>query len=144
VTRHPQANASLDRRVQAAFLALVLAQAAHSIEEYVFRLYDVFQPARWVSGLVSEDVRAGFAILNVSIVALGLLCYFYRIRPGHPSARGWVWFWVTVELVNGIGHPFLALVRRAYLPGVVTAPILFAVALYLAFRLVDESPSGDP
>ena len=142
MTRHPQASSSLDRRVQTAFLALVLAQAAHSVEEYVFRLYDVFQPARLVSGLVSEDVRVGFAILNVSIVALGLLCYLNRIRPGHPSARSWVWFWVTVELVNGIAHPFLALVRRAYFPGVVTAPILFAVALYLAFRLANEPP-GD-
>jgi len=128
----------LDRRVQTAFLALVLAQAAHSVEEYVFRLYEVFQPARLVSGLVSADVRVGFAILNVSIVSIGLLCYFYRVRPGHPSARGWVWFWIIFELVNGIGHSFLALVRRAYFPGVVTAPILFAVALYLAFRLAEE------
>ena len=35
------------------FWLLILAQAAHSIEEYVGRLYDVFPPARVVSGLIS-------------------------------------------------------------------------------------------
>jgi hypothetical protein len=30
----------MDRQSRAAFLALIVAQAAHSVEEYVFRLYD--------------------------------------------------------------------------------------------------------
>jgi hypothetical protein len=136
-------DSKLDRRVETAFLVLVLAQTAHSVEEYVFRLYDVYQPARWLSGLVSDDLRMGFAILNLCIVAFGLWCYFARVRPAHPSARVWVWLWVTVELLNGIGHPVFALARGAYFPGVVTAPILFTVALYLAFRLADERRRGD-
>lgn len=51
-------------RSSAAFLALILAQAAHSIEEYVFRLYDVLAPARFVSGLVGVDRQIGFVIVG--------------------------------------------------------------------------------
>ena len=29
------------------FLWLIVAQAAHSVEEYLSRLYDVLAPARW-------------------------------------------------------------------------------------------------
>jgi hypothetical protein len=60
-------------RFQAVFGVLVLAQAAHSVEEYVGRLWESFPPARFVSGLTS--------------------------------------------------------------PGVATAPVLFVLALYMAFQL---------
>ena len=37
------------------FLALILAQAGHSIEEYFTQLYDVLAPARFISGLFSSS-----------------------------------------------------------------------------------------
>ena len=49
----------MDRRCQLAFLALVMAQAAHSIEEYAFALYDVLPVARFASSLVSTDPATG-------------------------------------------------------------------------------------
>jgi hypothetical protein len=127
---------SMDSRSRFAFLILVLAQAAHSAEEYIFKLYDVFVPARFVSGLVSDDHRAGFAILNIALVAFGLWCYLARVRRSHVSARQWVWPWVLVEGANGLGHPAVALARGAYFPGVLTAPLLLATSLYLGIRLV--------
>ena len=44
----------MEHRGQLVFLLLILAQAAHSIEEYVSKLYEVFAPARFVSSLVSN------------------------------------------------------------------------------------------
>src|SRR5881397_2539472 len=44
-------------RSKTTFLALVAAQTAHSAEEYLGRLWDVFPPARFVTGLISEDRR---------------------------------------------------------------------------------------
>jgi len=44
----------LEHRERLVFLCLILAQGAHSIEEYVTRLYVVFPPARFVSSLVSQ------------------------------------------------------------------------------------------
>ena len=126
----------MDARSRFAFLILVLAQAAHSVEEYTFKLYDVFGPARFVSGVVSDDLSTGFAVANIGLVAFGMWCYLARVRAAHVSARLWVWPWVFVEGANGIGHPAIALARGEYFPGVLTAPLLFATSLYLGIRMV--------
>jgi hypothetical protein len=52
-------------RPRTLFLALTLAQAAHSVEEYEFRLYDVWPPARAISGLISDDREVGFAVARI-------------------------------------------------------------------------------
>jgi hypothetical protein len=123
---------ALDRR----FLALVLAQAAHSIEEYTFRLYDVFPPARFVTGLVASDRAQGFVVVNAALVGFGLWCFAWPIARRWPSARSFAWLWVGIELVNGIGHPLWSLIVGGYTPGVATAPLLLVLALALARRLV--------
>ena len=61
----------MDLRCRAAFLALIMAQAAHSIEEGVFRLFDVLAPARFISSLLSSDLAQGFAIANIGLVLFG-------------------------------------------------------------------------
>jgi Protein of unknown function with HXXEE motif len=123
------------RRAAALYLGLVLSQAAHSVEEYVFRLYEVFAPARLVSGLFSDDLSLGFAAANAAIVAVALWGYLARVRPRHPSARSWAWFWTVLEAANGTGHLLLALARGAYFPGAATAPLLLGLAVALALTL---------
>jgi hypothetical protein len=131
----------MSRQSRWAFLALVVAQAAHSIEEYVSRLFDVFAPARFVSGMVSNDLGVGFAVANAALVLFGLWCYFARVRPGHPSGPAYAWFWTVLEFANGIGHSILAFSRGGYFPGVATAPVLLGVSAYLAFRLSTSARS---
>lgn len=67
-------------RLETNFLALVALQAAHSIEEYLGRLWMVFSPAAFVTGLVSEDRQRGFILINVALLGFGLWCFF---RPVH-------------------------------------------------------------
>ncbi len=122
-------------RLQLTFLALVMTQAAHSTEEYVGRLYEVFLPARFVSALISENLEQGFIIFNVALVTFGLWCFFWPVRAGWAAAVGLVWVWIAIELLNGIGHPAWSLMRGGYTPGVATAPVLLALALYLAHQL---------
>jgi Protein of unknown function with HXXEE motif len=129
-------RAELNTRSEFTFLALILAQAAHSVEEYVFRLYHVFPPARYISSLVSEDLAVGFVIVNVALVLFGLWCYMARVRVRHSSAVAWMWLWLFIEFGNGFGHIVIALMRGAYFPGVATAPFLIAISGYLALQLL--------
>jgi hypothetical protein len=122
-------------RLQSAFGALVLAQAAHSTEEYAGRLWESFPPARLVSSLVSQDLARGFLILNLSLVVFGLWCWLVPVRRGWPVAVPLAWGWVLVEIVNGIGHPLWSLRQGAYTPGVLTAPLLLILGINLALRL---------
>jgi len=117
-------------------LGLAISQAAHSIEEYFFSLFDVFGPARFLSSLVAEDLAFGFAVVNTIVVAFIFWTYFFRIRPERPNARAWIWVWSLLELANGIGHVMLAVNAGGYFPGVVTAPLLILFSLALIYRLV--------
>lgn len=128
----------MQRPARLEFLLLVLAQAAHSVEEYVARLYDVFAPARLVSGLISDNLPLGFIVVNASVVAFGLWCWAIPVRRGWPAARGVAWFWVLLELGNGIGHSILALSRGGYFPGAITAPLLLILAAWLAALLLSH------
>jgi hypothetical protein len=122
-------------RLDVSFIALIGVQAAHSVEEYAGRLYEVFPPARFVSGLVSQDLRSGFVILNVALALFGLWCFVWPIMRRWPSALTFGWIWVTIELVNGVVHPLWTLREMRYTPGVATAPLLLMLALYLARQL---------
>jgi Protein of unknown function with HXXEE motif len=122
-------------RFQATFGALVLVQAAHSVEECVGRLWESFPPARFVAGLISQDLERGFAIGNVSLVAFGLWCWLWPVRRGWPSAVYLAWAWAVIEIINGIVHPLWTLREGGYTPGVATAPLLLALGVYLAIQL---------
>ncbi len=119
-------------RFQMAFGMLVLAQAAHSVEEYLGRLWESFPPARFLSSLISQDLERGFLVINVSLVAFGLWCWLWPVRRRWPSAVNLAWAWVTVEVINGIGHSLWTLRQGGYTPGVATAPVLLVLAVYLA------------
>lgn len=125
----------MDGRARFLFAALILAQAVHSIEEYWFRLYDALPPARYVSEALGLDRPLGFIVANVALVSFGLWCWLARVRPGHPSARAFAWFWALLEIANGLAHGALAVAAGGYFPGLATAPLLLAIGGALAWRL---------
>lgn len=115
-------------RAVTTFGLLIFAQAAHSIEEYAGRLWESFPPARFVSGLVSDDLRLGFLALNLALVTFGVWCYLWPVSRRWRSARAVALGWALVELVNGVGHPLWSLRQGGYTPGVATAPLLLILA----------------
>jgi len=121
-------------RFEAAFGALVVAQAAHSVEEYVGRLYESFPPARFVTGLVSANHQVGFLVVNTLLVAFGVWAFLWPVRRAWPSAAGVAAVWVIIELINGVGHPLWTLRQGGYTPGVATAPLLLVLALWVAYE----------
>jgi hypothetical protein len=121
----------MEPRIRIAFILLVLVQAGHSVEEYVFRLYDLFAPARYVAGLVGIEPSAGFAIVNSFIFLLGAWCWLAFVRPGRPAAWTMAWIWALIEIANGFAHIALASAADGYFPGLYTAPLLIASGLWL-------------
>ena len=128
----------MDSRARTAFALLVAAQAFHSVEEYVFRLFDVFALTRFVSGLLSRNLATGFAIANTGIVLFGLVCLLGPVRAGRAAGRFIAWGWTIVEFANGVVHVALAVMHRGYFPGLGTAPLLLGASAYLASRLRSE------
>jgi len=116
------------------FLGLVTTQGAHSVEEYKGHLYEVFAPARFVSGLISSDLQRGFLIFNVALVIFGLWCFLWPVRRRWRSLASFIWLWATIEIINGVGHPLWSLLEGRYTPGVATAPVLLLLAIALAWQ----------
>ena len=128
--------------IQTGFLLLIFSQALHSIEEYFYSLWEVLAPARFICGLLSDNLATGFIIANASIVAFGFWCYFAPIRHVWAGATAFAWFWVFLELGNSIGHTIFAINQADYFPGLYTAPLLFIFSSYLAFQLLKELKTG--
>jgi hypothetical protein len=134
----------MNSKVRTAFLILVLIQGLHSVEEWYGKLWEVFPPARLLSSLVSENLETGFLLINIGLFIFGLWCWLFPIRRNYLYAPCLIWFWIVIEIINAIGHPLWALYERAYVPGLLTAPILLILVIYLSRQRLhsDSSLSG--
>ena len=95
------------------------------------RIYEVFPLARYVDSLISRDNVFGFVIFQAVLVAFGWWCWAFPLRLGWYTGRGFVWFWIIIELGNGIGHLLVTLVRGHYTSGTATAPLVLVFAIWL-------------
>jgi hypothetical protein len=118
-------------RIVRLFGALIAIQAAHSLEEYAGRLWEVLPPARLASSLVSSDLERGFIVINVTIAGLGLASLLGPIRGGWRSGPAVAWGWAVMETLNGAAHVAIALWQGGYAPGVATAPLLIGTGVLL-------------
>lgn len=126
----------MDTQSRNIFALLIVAQTIHSIEEYLYGFADVFEPVQILSELIGISPEAFFVFFNIPFVMFGCWCYIARVRPAHPSALGFTWFWIALELANGIGHISISVYQRIYFPGLATAILLFGLALYLGAKLI--------
>ena len=122
----------MNKRITTSFFLLVLAQGLHSIEEYLGSLWEVFLPAKVLSGIVSDNHEAGFMVINTGLFIFGLWCWFFPVRRNYSFAEIFLWFWIIIEIINGIGHLLWALYEGAYVPGAATALLLLVLAILLS------------
>jgi hypothetical protein len=133
-------------RLTFSYWLLGLAQAAHSIEEMRTRLYDFFWIATGRIHAVVPSVpqirmsAETFALLNMSFITV-LLGTVPAVRARAPLALGFAAAAATIEVLNGIGHTAGAIWFRGYVPGVVTAPLLFITGL-MVWRELRREPRG--
>jgi hypothetical protein len=124
------------RRIRIFFLLLVIFQGLHSVEEYYGRLWEVFPPARFLCSLVSSNLRSGFLVINIGLFIFGLFCWVITTRQRIINFKGLIWFWVAIELINGIGHPVWSIIEKSYEPGLLTAPFLLLISIYISKLLI--------
>ena len=127
---------TLPDSIQLGYLAVVTAQATHSIEEAATQLFAVWGPAAAVSGFFSDDLPTGFAIVNCSLVILGMLGYATAVRNSTAAAIPIIWFWVVLELANSVFHTLMGVNAGGYFPGLATVPFLFVGSVYLATHVL--------
>ena len=126
----------MDPCAKRCFPLIVFAQALHSVEEYPGRLWEVFPPATFLCRLVlPSNLHVGFLIINIGLFVLGVAVWLLFVRTESRSAPAWIWFWIIIELINGVGHPLWSLMQGGYTPGVATAPLLLSLAAYLLVRM---------
>jgi hypothetical protein len=124
----------MNKQIRITFLLIALVQGLHSIEESIGKLWDVFPPATFLSGLVSTNLKSGFIIINVSLFIVLMLTSLATFSKSY-SVRPFLWFWSIMELINGIGHSIWAIAERSYEPGLATAPVLLILALNMLRQL---------
>ena len=122
------------------FLALGLAQAAHSVEEVLTGLWrnlpmvTGYLHARLAWLPVMNWSAAGFAAANLVIVALLL-----GFSPFPFLNKTWAWkvagIAAVIETINGLLHTGAALVTGAYFSGCISAVFLLFFGLLLLIRL---------
>lgn len=124
----------MDKRIRITVFLIALVQGLHSIEETIGKLWDVFPPATFLSGLVSTDLKTGLIIINITLFIVLLLTWLSTFSKTY-SVKNLLWLWIVLETINGSGHIVWALIERSYVPGLITAPLLLFLALYLAMLL---------
>jgi hypothetical protein len=125
----------MNNRIRVTFLLIVLVQALHSIEEYFGKLWEVYAPATFLSGLISSNLKSGFIIINVGLFIVLMLTWLTTFNKNY-STKGLLWLWIILEIINGVGHTLWAIIERSYVPGLATAPLLIILALYLTKLLL--------
>lgn len=126
------------------YLALVIIQAAHSLEEYLTSLYDWFPV---VTGYI-HDVTGFFPIIRMNkqtfaVLNIALITFLLYTSPFVFQKKRWALkiakITAVVETLNGITHISAALYIGGYYPGSLSAIglLIVGILLYKKIRLID-------
>jgi hypothetical protein len=105
-------------------------QTIHFIEEAATGFDEKF-PALLGFPAMSFVFFAGFNITWIVI----WMASVRGVRTAHTGAMFAAWFLAIAGMINGIGHPLMALAVGAYFPGLVSAPIVGAACAWLWLKL---------
>jgi hypothetical protein len=125
----------MNSKIRLAFLSLVILQAIHSAEEFIFRFYEKFPPMRLIYQDAPHLAKPAFAISNALLFCAGLLCFYYWVRPARKGAQTVVWVWIILEAFNVVAHFVWAVLIRGYNPGLATVILFVPVLIYLSYSM---------
>ena len=123
----------MNGKIRLAFLSLILLQAIHSAEEFIFRFYEKFPPMKLLYQDAPHLAKPAFLISNALLFCAGLMCLYYWVWPARKGARTIIWVWLIIESFNVIAHSVWAVLIRGYNPGLATATLFVPVLIYLSY-----------
>jgi len=132
----------MNGNIPAVFLLLIILQAIHSAEEFIFRFYERFPPMKFLYQNAPYLAKPAFAIFNALLVLMGMVCFYYWVEPARKGARRVVWVWIIIESVNVVAHLVWAVLTGGYNPGLVTGVLFVPVLIYLCYSMRRISSYG--
>src|SRR2546423_15685569 len=126
---------TMNRKIQSAFLLLVIVQAIHSVEEFIFRFYERFPPMTFIYQNAPQLARPAFAISNALLILIGLICFYYWVQPARKGATAVVRIWIIIESLNVVAHIVWAALIGGDNPGLVAGVFFFPGVFYLLFLI---------
>jgi Protein of unknown function with HXXEE motif len=125
----------MNKQIKTAFLAMIVLQTVHSIEEFLFKIYEVSPQMRLAFQHAPDLAKPAFIASNLLLNLFGFICFFYWVRPAKPAARRVVWIWVGIQFVTVAGHFIWAMKVSGYHPGLVTVPLFVPLIIYAVYLL---------
>ena len=133
--RRPRtSNPAAERRTIVLFVVGILVQSAHFAEEYATGFYRLFPTAL---GLTPWSAWF-FVAFNLTWLGIWVWAAF-TMRTRSRAAYFAIWFFALAAVLNGVAHPLLAIRAGGYFPGLVSAPVLGVVGVWLSVRLKADS-----
>jgi len=132
----------MNSQIRRAFLWLIIVQAVHSAEEFVFRFYEEFPPMRLLYRDAPQLAKPAFAISNVFLFFAGLVCFYYWVRPARRGVGTVVWVWIIIEAFNVIAHSVWAISTKGYNPGLATVFLFVPLLVWLWHSMRSASSAG--
>ncbi|MEQ9563827.1 MAG: HXXEE domain-containing protein, partial [Woeseiaceae bacterium] len=118
--RRPQPDQAKERQAASrAFSATVAVQAVHFTEELVTG-FPVAFPALFGLPPVSYTY---FIVFNLAWLAIWVAS-IPGLRLGQRATYFAAWFLGIAGIINGLGHPALAIYVKGYFPGLLSAPLI--------------------
>ncbi len=133
----------MNKQIKTAFLAMISLQTVHSIEEFIFKIYEVSPQMQLVFQHAPDLAKPAFVASNLLLNLFGFICFFYWVRPARQAARRIIWLWVGIQLATVAGHFIWAMKARGYHPGLVTLPLFVPLIIYVVYRLRRGSPRAN-
>jgi hypothetical protein len=122
------------------YVAAIAAQVAHLTEEYRTGFYREFPP---VLGQPPWS-RELFLLFNLAWLIIFALAGIGLMRGWRVAVVAALFLALGGGILNGIVHATLAATVQGYFPGLYTAPLVFSIGTYLAFRLLRHPDVAAP
>ena len=132
----------MNKQIKTAFLAMIVLQTIHSIEEFIFKIYAVSPQMKLVFQYAPDLAKPAFVASNLLLNLFGFICFFYWVRPAKPAARRVVWLGLGVQFVTVAGHFIWTIKVSGYHPGLATVPLFIPLIIYVVYQLRQDLPQA--